>query len=248
MLNEQTITKMNEMKLFGMARSFGERIGKTNHSELSHAEFVGLLIDDEKVHRENRKMSQLLRNAKLKQKDACLEDLDYKYPRGISKQVILELTAGAWLVRKQNFLISGATGLGKTFLSCALGNQACRAGYSTVYLRVPRLFEQLHVAKADGTHLNAISKLAKIGVLILDDFGVSPLTDVERRDLLEIIEDRYAVGNVILGSQHPIKEWHQLIGEPTIADAICDRLFHNAYKFELKGDQSFRKEKSEQSK
>lgn len=248
MLNEQTITKMNELKLFGMAKGFSERVGKADHSELSHAEFTGLLIDDEKVYRENRKMGMLLKNAKLKLKEACLEDIDYKSPRGISKQATLELTAGAWLVRKQNFLICGATGLGKTFLACALGNQACRAGYSTLYLRVPRLFEQLHVAKADGTHLNAISKLAKINVLILDDFGVSPLTEAERRDLLEIIEDRYAIGTCILCSQHPIKEWHHRIGEPTIADAICDRIFHNAYKFELKGDKSLRKENPGQSK
>ena len=244
MMNEQTVTKMNELKLFGMAHSFAERIGKADHSDLSHSEFVGLLIDDEKTHRENRKMDQLLKNAKLKIKEACLEDIDYQYPRGISKQTILEFAQGAWLERKQNFLISGATGLGKTFISNALGNQACRAGYSTLYVRIPRLFEQLHVAKADGTHLNAIAKLSKINVLILDDFGFSPLTETERKDLLEIIEDRYHVGSVIMASQHPLKEFHRLMGEPTIADAICDRLFHNAYKLELKGDKSYRKEKS----
>lgn len=245
MLNEHTITKMNELKLFGMANGFTERVGKANHAELSHAEFVGLLIDDEKVYRENQKMKRLLKNASFKQQ-ACLEDVDYKLPRGLSKQIILELIRGEWLIRKQNILITGATGLGKSFLAQALGNQACRAGYSSKYLRVPRMFENLFFARANGSHLKLISHLAKVQVLLLDDFGLSPLTDVERKDLLEIVEDHYSAGSIIMTSQLETNEWHKIIGEPTIADAVCDRIFHNAYKIELKGKDSIRKLKSKE--
>lgn len=247
MLNEQTMQKMNELKLFGMAKGFAERTGKTSHAELSHAEFVGLLVDDERVYRENQRLRRLLKNAKLRQQ-ACLEDIDYRHPRGLSKQVILELTNCEWLTRKLNVLISGPTGIGKSFLVCALGNLACRAGYSTTYLRTPRLFETLFVAKADGSHLKLISRLAKVQVLILDDFGLSTISDQQRKDLLEIIEDRYNLGATIIASQFPINQWHQIIGEPTIADAICDRLFHNAYKIEFneKGE-SMRKLKSRET-
>lgn len=246
MLNEQTLTKMNELKLFGMAKGFTERINQTKQTELSHSEFVGLLIDDEKVHRENKRMTRLISRAKLRQQ-ACLEEVDCTYPRGLSKQIIVELNRNQWLTSGQNILITGPTGLGKSFIACALGNQACRAGRSTLYLRVPRLFEQLHIARADGTHFKLLSRLAKIQVLILDDFGLSALSDVERKDFLEIAEDRYGNGPTIITSQFPTKEWHQLIGEPTIADAICDRIFHNTYKIELKVD-SVRKLKSKENR
>jgi DNA replication protein DnaC len=242
MLNEQTITKMNSLKLFGMVKGFTGRTARADHAELSHAEFVGLLVDDEKTYRENKKLQRLLKDAKLKQQ-ACLEDVDYNHPRGLTKQVILQLSTQEWLVRKQNVLISGPTGAGKSFLACALGNQACRAGYSTSYLRLPRLFECLFAARADASHMRLISRTAKIQVLVLDDFGLSTLTDTERKDLLEIIEDRYGSGSTIIASQLPITEWHRVIGEPTIADAICDRILYNAYKIELKGE-SMRKIKA----
>ncbi len=239
MLNEQTIGKMNEMKLFGMARGFAERNGKADHGELSHAEFIGLLVDDEKVHRETQRLERLLKNAKFKQQ-ACLEDVDYKNLRGLSKQVMLELAGGQWLVKKQNILITGPAGIGKSYIASALGNQACRAGYTTRWDRVPRLFESLAMARADGSHLKAITRMGKTGVLILDDFGLSALNDQERKDLLEIVEDRYASGSTILTAQAPTKDWHEIIGEPTIADAICDRIFHNTYKIELHGHKSLR--------
>jgi DNA replication protein DnaC len=244
MLNEQTITKMNEMKLFGMARGFVQRNGKADHSELSHAEFVGLLIDDEKTYRETQRLERLLKNAKFKQQ-ACLEDIDYKNPRGLSKQVMLELVGGQWLIKKQNILITGPTGIGKSYIASALGNQACRAGYTTRWERVPRLFEILSMSKADASHLKTITQMGKVGVLILDDFGLAPLSDPERRDLLEIIEDRHGSCSTILTAQAPAKDWHEIIGEPTIADAICDRIFHNAYKIELSGRKSLRRESSE---
>lgn len=234
MLNEQTIAAMNQMKLFGMARSFAERAGKSDHAELSHQEFVGLLVDDEKTHREQKRLERLLKYARLKQQ-AALEDIDYRHQRGLSKQMMLELSGGAWLVKKQNILITGPTGIGKSFIASAMGNQACRAGYATRLERVPRLFESLMMAKADGSHLKAITQLGKVGVLILDDFGLSPLKDEERKDLLEIIEDRTGAGATIITSQLPIKNFHEVIGEPTIADAVCRRMFHNAYRIELKG-------------
>lgn len=239
MLNEQTVTKMNEMKLFGMAHGFAQRNGKADHGDLSHAEFVGLLVDDEKIHRETRRLERLLKNAKFKQQ-AALEDIDYKSPRGLSKQVMLELAGGHWLVKKQNILITGPTGIGKSYIASALGNQACRAGYVTRWERVPRLFESLFMARADASRLKAITQMEKAGVLILDDFGLSPLNDQERKDLLEIIEGRYGLGPTIVTAQAPTKDWHEIIGEPTIADAICDRMFHNAYKIELSGKKSLR--------
>lgn len=240
MLNEQTVTKMNEMKLFGMAKGFAQRNAKADHGELSHAEFVGLLVDDEKTHRETRRLERLLKNAKFKQQ-ACLEDIDYKNPRGgLSKQVMLELAGGHWLVKKQNILITGPTGIGKSYIASALGNQACRLGYTTKWQRVPRLFEILRLARADASHLQAITQLGKTGALILDDFGLSSLDVQERKDLLEIIEDRHGSGPTIVTAQAPTKDWHQIIGEPTIADAICDRMFHNAYKIELSGKKSLR--------
>lgn len=234
MLNEPTISKMNELKLFGMSKGFAERIGRPDHADLSHADFVALLIDDEKIHRENQRLQRLLTNAKLKG-PACLEDVDYKHPRGLTKQTVLDLVRGDWLVKNQNILITGPTGIGKSFIARALGHQACRAGHTTGYHRLPRLFESLFVAKADGTHLNLISRLAKVRVLVLDDFGLAPLSDLERKDLLEIVEDRYDLGPLVIASQLPIKDWHQVVGEPTLADAILDRLLHHAHKIELKG-------------
>ena len=235
MLTEQTISKLNEMKLFGMATGFAERISRPDHSKLAHEEFVGLLVDDEKGHRDNVRLQRLLKRAQLKQ-SAALENVDYRHPRGLDKQTMLELSRAHWITAHQNILISGPTGVGKSYLACALGNQACRLGYSTTYFRFPRLIESLFTARGDGSHLKFLTRLAKTTVVILDDFGLSPLSDRERKDLLEIIEDRCSAASTILTSQLPIKDWHSIIAEPTIADAICDRLFHNAYKIQLKGE------------
>ena len=235
MLNEQTVTKMQEMKLLGMARVFEELMGKPEHSDLTHDEFVGLLVDAEATSRENRKMQRLLREAKLKQQ-ACLEDIDYRQPRGLHKQTLLELSTCQWLGNHQNILISGATGTGKTFIACAIGNRVCRAGYSVFYTRAPRLFNTLFQARADGSYLKVLSKLARFNLLIIDDLGLSPMNESERKDFLEIVEDRNLTASLIISSQVPVKDWYQLIGDPTIADAICDRLLHNAYKIELKGE------------
>lgn len=241
MLNEQTLSSLNQMKLFGMAKGFAERVSRHDHADLSHAEFVGFLVDDEKTYRENNRLNRLLKRAHLRQ-GGTLEDIDYRHARGLVKQVILELSGGAWISNHQNILISGPTGIGKSFLACALGNQACRSGVTTWYVRFPRLLEELSMARADASHLKLLNRLAKTGVLILDDFALSPMTEVERKDFLEIVEDRYQQGATIITSQVPTSQWHQVIGEPTLADAICDRLLHQAYKIELKGDSIRKKE------
>jgi len=243
MLNEQTIATLNSLKLLGMARGFEERLNSPRYAELPHAEFVGLLVQDEKTYRDNQRLKRLLKNARLRQ-SACLEDIDYRYPRGLAKQVVLELSSTRWIDAHRTVLITGPSGIGKSYLACALGNFAARAGYPVLYLRAPRLFETLQQSRGDGSHLKTITRLARAQLLIIDDLLLTPPTDWERRDLLEIVEDRYQAGATVITSQCPIGDWHPNIGDPTLADAICDRLFHNAYKIELRGD-SMRKNESE---
>jgi len=235
MLNKQTIVTLNALKLFGMSRGFEERVNNPQHAELSHAEFVGLLVQDEKTHRDNQRLKRLLKNARLRQQ-ACLEDIDYRHPRGLSRQVIQELSTTRWIEAYRTVLITGPSGIGKSYLACALGNFAARAGYPVLYLRAPRLFETLQQSRGDGSHLKTLTRLAKAQLLVIDDLLLTPPTDWERRDLLEIVEDRYQAGATVITSQCPLNDWHPNIGDPTMADAICDRLFHNAYKIELRGD------------
>lgn len=241
MLNEQTIMLLNKFKLFGMADGFRERLSRTDHAGLSHAEFVGMLVDDEKIYRENANLKKLLKQAHLKQ-NASIEDIDYRHPRGLSKQLMNELSQGNWLANHQNIILCGPTGIGKSFLACALGNQACRLGITTQNIRLPRLLEILYASRGDGSHLKQLNKLAKVQLLILEDFGLSPLSDIERKDLLEIVEDRYGETSTIITTQLPVKTWHDVIGEPTIADAICDRLLAKAHKIELRGESMRKKE------
>jgi len=235
MLNEQTISIMNSLKLFGMARSFGERLADPGQGGLSHTDFVGLLVQDEKTYRDNLRLSRLLKKAKLKQ-PAALEDIDYAHARGLSRQVMLELAETQWITAHRNVLISGPAGIGKSFIACALGNAAARSGYTVLYTRAPRLFETLQQARGDGSHLKLLDRLSRVQLLILDDFLLTPLSDLERRDLLEITEGRYSLGASVIASQCPILDWYQSIGDPTLADAICDRLLHTAYRLELRGD------------
>lgn len=241
MLNEQTLHTLNALKLFGMARSFNDKIAQPSAADLSHPEFFGLIVQDEKTYRDNLRLKRLLLNAKLTQ-PACLEDIDYKHPRGLNKQTILELSATDWISRHDTVLLTGPTGVGKSYLACALGHFAARQGHAVLYLRAPRLFEMLLAAKADGSHLKMLTRLAKVQLLILDDLFLTPLDDPQRNDLLEIIEDRYQKNPTVITSQCPIKDWHAIIGEPTVADGILDRLLHHAYKIELKGE-SIRKTK-----
>lgn len=236
MLNEATVTKMEIMKFFGMSKTYKELMsGSAKSNDLTNDEFVGLLIDAESTYRDDLKLKRLLYNAKLKQ-NACLEDIDYRYQRGLHKKIMLELSNCKWIENHQNVLISGPTGIGKSFMVCALGNCAARRGYSVLYTRAPRLFNILFQARADNSYTRQLSRLSRFNVLVIDDIGLSPMTETERKDFLEIVEDRNLTSSIIIGSQIPIKEWYQIIGDPTIADAICDRLFHNAYKIELKGE------------
>jgi DNA replication protein DnaC len=235
MLNQQTISIMHSLKLKGMAKSFEERLVDSNQAALSHAEFVGLLVQDEKVYRDNLRLKRLLKKAKLRQ-EASLEDIDYRVSRGINQQVMADLANPQWITAHRNVLVSGPTGVGKSFIACALGNSAARAGYTVLYIRAPRLFESLQQSRGDGSHLKALARLSRVQLLIIDDFLLTQLSDNERRDLLEVVEDRYLAGSTIIASQCPIKDWHPNIGDPTLADAICDRLLHNAYKIEMRGD------------
>lgn len=241
MLNQTTVAELNAMKIFGMAKALPQRLEDPKQSDLSHADFVGLLVADEKTHRENQRLRRLLKAAKLRQQ-AALEDIDYQHQRGLTKQTLLELANAQWITAGRNVLLTGPTGVGKSYIACALGNLAARAGLTVLYLRASRLFESLQQARGDGSHLRLLGRLAKAQLLIVDDFLITPMSDVERKDFLEILEDRYATTATVLTSQCPVKEWHAAIGEPTLADAICDRLVHNAYKIELRGE-SIRKKK-----
>jgi DNA replication protein DnaC len=235
MLNQQTMSILHSLKLYGMAKSFEERLADSNQAALPHDEFVGLLVQDEKLYRDNLRLRRLLKKAKLRQ-EAALEDINYGAPRGLSQQVMLELANPEWIPACRNVLVSGPAGVGKSYIACALGNTAARAGYTVLYVRAPRLFESLQQSRGDGSHLKALGRLSRVQLLIIDDLLITPLSDGERRDLLEVIEDRYQTAATIIASQCPIKDWHPNIGDPTLADAVCDRLLHNAYKIEMRGD------------
>lgn len=242
MLHEQTMEKLYAMKLNGMAEAFKEQLELPDMVDLSFEDRFALLVDRQWVFKEDRRMRRLLSNAKLKI-NACVEDIDYRTPRGMDKSIVLKLAAGDWISHAHNVIITGPTGVGKTFLACALANRACRMGFSAFYIRLPKLFQDLAIAKADGSYPNLTKKLAKTKVLIVDDLGLSPMSAQERRDLLEVIEDRHGLASTIVAAQLPIEEWHANIRDPTIADAILDRLVHSAYKINLKGE-SMRKLKS----
>jgi len=236
MSNCETLRKMNEMKLFGMAHCLEERFKTTLDQELSPEELLTMLIDDEYFYRQNNRLRRLLQNAKLRIPQACLEEIDYKHPRGLVKSRILELQKNNWIESASNILIAGPTGIGKSYLASAFGQWACRQGYPALYRRWSKLLSDLYAARADGTYLKRLEKLARVKVLIIDDFGLHALNAQERKDLLEIVEDRYKIGATVITSQLPIKDWHEYIGEATIADAVLDRLLHGAHKFELTGD------------
>jgi DNA replication protein DnaC len=241
MLNHPTLDKLQELRFTGMAKALTEQMTLPDIDELSFEERLGLLVDREVTEREDRRLTTRLRQAKLKQ-NACIEDIDFKQPRGLDKSLILDLAQCQWIKRHLNLLITGPTGVGKTWVACALAQKACREGFTSLYLRLPRLLQELPIAKGDGTYTRLMSRLAKVDVLILDDWGLSKLIAEQRRDLLEILEDRHDNRSTIVTSQLPLDQWHHIIGDPTLADAILDRLVHNAYKINLKGE-SMRKNK-----
>ena len=240
MLNHPTLDKLQAMKFTGMARAFAEQLDTADIAELDFDERFALLVEREWTERRSRQLTNRLRRARLRHPDACLEDVDYRRPRGLDKALLASMGACQWVREHLNILLTGATGAGKTWLACALAHQACREGFSALYLRLPRLFEELDIARGDGRYPKLLQSLGKTDVLILDDWGLTPLGATQRRDLLEVLEERHARRSTLITSQLPVAKWHEFIADPTLADAILDRLVHNAYKFPLKGKRSMR--------
>ena len=235
MLPHPTLDKLQTLRLHGMLKAFAEQLKTPDIDSLSFEERLGLLVDRELTERDDKRLSSRLRQARLKH-NACLEDIDYRAPRGLDKALILQLSSGQWLRDGLNLIIGGPTGVGKTWLACALAHQACRDAYSVRYLRLPRLLEELGLAHGDGRFAKLMAGYAKTDLLILDDWGLAPFTAAQRRDMLELLDDRYGNRSTLVTSQMPVDKWHALIGDPTLGDAILDRLVHNAYRIELKGE------------
>jgi DNA replication protein DnaC len=247
MLNAPTLEQLHALKLGALAAAWTEQQQQADMTALAFDERFALLVDAEWRARENKRLARALQEAKLKLSQACLEAIDYPARRELDKALIRQLGSCRWVAEHQAVLISGMTGTGKSFVACALAHQACRKGYRALYRRASRLFHELTLAHADGTYIRLLGKLARMDVLLIDDFALTPLQEQERRDLLEILEDRYAMRSTIITSQLAPPHWHDYIGEPTLADAICDRLLHNAHRIVLKGP-SRRKEPSGEGK
>lgn len=242
MLTTPTLDRLRELKLTGMARAFEEQLSSEGYEEMNFDERLGLLVDREATERGNRRLKNRLRKAKLRQQ-ACIEDIDYRHSRGLDKSVMRSLSTCRWIREHHNILITGPTGVGKSYIACALAHRACLEGFTVMYFRASRLFQDLAVARGDGRYGKLMNTLARTRLLVIDDWGLSGLTDIERKDLLEVIEDRHGTGSTIVAGQLPVEHWHEVIGNPTIGDAVLDRLVHNAYKINLKGE-SMRKKNS----
>ena len=246
MLIEQTFQLLTSMRMLGFARALRDQLDGDGYDQLSFEERIGMLVDTEHADRENRKLTRRLQQAKLREK-ACMEDIDYGHARGLNKTLVRRLATCQWVTKHQNIILTGPTGVGKTYIACALADQVCREGMTAIYRRMPRLLHELLLARADGSLSKLLARFAKTDVLVLDDWGIAPLADQERRDLLEVLEDRHGARSTVIATQVPVDAWHALIGEPTIADAIMDRLVHNAHRIELKGA-SLRKKRSNLTK
>lgn len=243
MLRVPTLEKIRELKFHGMAKALEEQLQTTQYEELSFEERLGFLIDREKTERENRRLKIRLTRAKIRQHEACLEDMDYSVSRGLDKSLIRSLGSCQWIRDHLNLLIDGPTGAGKSFIADAFANKACREGFKVLCFRAPRLFENLALAHGDGSYLKLMKSISRAQLLVIDDWGLAKMTDGQQRDFLEILEDRNGLYSTLIASQLPAGHWHELMDNPTVADAILDRLIHNAYKINLKGE-SMRKKKS----
>jgi DNA replication protein DnaC len=234
MLTNPTIETLKSLKVYGMLEALEEQQQTPAVQGLSFDERLALLIDRERLYRENQRRTRLLRGARLKVAEASIEDINYKAARGLDKRQIAQLATGEWIRRTQNLLITGATGSGKTWIACALAQQTCRQGHSVLYWRVPRLIEELRIAHGDGSYLKFLKTIAKAALILLDDWGLTALATQDRADLLEILDDRVNTGSTLIASQLPIDKWHAYLGEPTLADAILDRVLHHSHRIELK--------------
>ncbi len=244
MLTHPTLDQLRQLGFAGMARAFEELTASPRGVELDHAEWLGLLLDRELADRQDRRLKARLRYARLRHQ-AAVEDVDYRTARGLDRALFQKLALGGWIEAKQNLIIEGPTGVGKSWLACALGHKACRDNYSVLYQRIPRLFADLGLARGDGRYGRLMRAFGGVKLLILDDWGLEPLGPEQRRDLLEIVEDRYGRGATLLTSQIPVDRWHNLIGDPTLADAILDRVVHNAHRIQLRGE-SLRRKKAQE--
>jgi DNA replication protein DnaC len=241
-----TVERLRSLGLAAMADTLIELQNSSEAAEMPHPDWLGLLVDREVTARDNRRLVRRLTNAKLRQA-AAIENVDYRTARGLDRSLFQNLATGQWIHDCNHLVIVGPTGTGKSWLACALGNKACRDGFSVLYKRIPRLFADLAQARGEGRLSRLIAALERVNLLILDDWGPEPLTADQRRDLLEIVDDRYDKGSLLITSQVPVSQWHDVIAEPTLGDAILDRIIHNAHRIELKGD-SLRRRADEKKK
>jgi len=246
-LNEPTMEKLRALRLEMLGAAWAEQQKSPEVQKLSFDERLGMLVDAQWLHRENKRLARSLHEAKLRISNACIEDIDYSPRRELEKSAVRQLASCKWVEEHQNVVITGATGTGKTYLACALAQQACRKGFRAIYRRATRLHDEFMLAHADGTYSNLLARFARVDVLVIDDWGLSPLKEQERRDLLEIVEDRHGDRATIVTSQLPTAKWHDHIGDPTNADSFCDRIVNKAHRIVLKGP-SRRKETSETDK
>ncbi len=235
MLNEHTINQLRGLRLDGMVRAIEDQASSAAATALGFEERLTLLVQREVAWRDDRRVARLLKAARLKVSTACVEDINWRASRALDKSLVTALAGGDWLRHGQSLLITGATGCGKTWLACALGTQAARSGFSVLYTRAARLFDELQVAHGDGSFARRLAQLAKLDLLVIDDFAISPIGAAERNDLLEVLDDRVGTRSTLITSQLPVKAWHTYLDDPTLADAILDRVVHSSHKIELKG-------------
>jgi DNA replication protein DnaC len=234
-MNEHTLTQLRDLRLDGMVRAIEEQASSTSASALGFDERLSLLVQAEVAWRDDKRVGRLLKAARLKVSTACVEDINWRPSRALDRSLVSTLAGGNWIRNAQNLLITGATGCGKTWLACALAHQAARSGFSVLYVRAGRLFDELHVAHGDGSFARRLAQLAKLDVLVIDDFAISPMGASERNDLLEVLDDRVGTKSTLITSQLPVKAWHTYLDDPTLADAILDRIVHSSHRIDLKG-------------